>query len=269
MFKEIILAAEGNDNDNAALPFVAGLADQLKLPLAVLSVASAAEAANARRKQLEAMLAHHALKGAKIEIIEGADPAAALVEILGQRAGSLCCMATHARAPAGEAVFGSVSAKVVRAGVAPVVLFGPGFSAQRAPKTANLVVCLDSSPLSEAILPTAAAIAKGADARICLVEMVQSHPGVRAASEPVLESAYVRKQAEKLASEYGINADWEALHGKRPSDAIADFARHLPSPMIALTTHGRTGLSRLIAGSVAQRVIRHADCPVLVLRPES
>lgn len=269
MFKEIILAAEGNDNDNAALPFVAGLADQLKLPLAVLSVASDAQAVDARRKQLEAMLNQHALKDAKIEIIEGADPAATLVEILGRRAGALCCMATHARAPAGEAVFGSVSAEVVRAGVAPVVLFGPGFSAQSAPKTENLLVCMDSSPLSEAILPTAAAIAKGGGARICLVEMVQSHPGVRAASEPVLETANVRRQAEKLASEHGINADWEALHGNTPGDAIADFARHLPSAMIALTTHGRTGLSRLIAGSVAQRVIRSADCPVLVLRPDS
>lgn len=53
-----------------------------------------------------------------------------------------------------------------------------------------------------------------------------------------------------------------------PGNEIVDFAKQSGADLIVMPSHGRTGLSRLVIGSVAERVIRHAHCPVLVLRGE-
>jgi nucleotide-binding universal stress UspA family protein len=51
-----------------------------------------------------------------------------------------------------------------------------------------------------------------------------------------------------------------------PGQEIANFAKRLGADLIVLPSHGRTGISRLLIGSVAERVVRLAHCPVLVLR---
>ena len=56
------------------------------------------------------------------------------------------------------------------------------------------------------------------------------------------------------------------LHGT-PCHAIAGFAERLPAAMIAIATHGRSGLTRITMGSVATDVVRQAPCPVLITRP--
>lgn len=61
------------------------------------------------------------------------------------------------------------------------------------------------------------------------------------------------------------NVRFEVLFGP-PADEIARFAERDKSELIVLPSHGRTGLARLMIGSVAERVVRLAHCPVLVLR---
>lgn len=51
-----------------------------------------------------------------------------------------------------------------------------------------------------------------------------------------------------------------------PGHEIVDFAKEINADLIIMPSHGRTGISRLLLGSVAERVMRHADCPVMVLR---
>ena len=53
-----------------------------------------------------------------------------------------------------------------------------------------------------------------------------------------------------------------------PGLQIADYAGQVEADLIVITSHGRHGLTRFLLGSVAERVIRHAELPVLVLRPE-
>ena len=66
----------------------------------------------------------------------------------------------------------------------------------------------------------------------------------------------------------GISVEVEVLDGFDPAAQIAAAARRLGSELICMPTHGRTGLSRALLGSVAQGVLRHAEVPVLVLPPE-
>ncbi len=76
------------------------------------------------------------------------------------------------------------------------------------------------------------------------------------------EGNAARRRAERLDG-----ATWEVLHHTKPAVAIVEHAHDVGASMIAMATHGRTGLPRVVLGSVAMEIARHAPCPVLVHRP--
>jgi nucleotide-binding universal stress UspA family protein len=63
-----------------------------------------------------------------------------------------------------------------------------------------------------------------------------------------------------------VQAGWPFPGGKRPFAEIVQAAKALNVDLIVIGTHGRTGLDHLLIGSTAERVVRHAHCPVLVVR---
>ena len=79
-------------------------------------------------------------------------------------------------------------------------------------------------------------------------------------------SAAVKKNMAKLAQEHGaVGAEEQVLVGD-PGLEIADYAKKIKADLIVIPSHGYQGLKRMVLGSVAERVIRHAECSVLVLR---
>lgn len=58
------------------------------------------------------------------------------------------------------------------------------------------------------------------------------------------------------------------LRAGQPAEAIAEFARVMQADLLVIATHGRTGLARVLMGSVAEHVVRNAPCPVLVVRSD-
>ncbi len=76
-----------------------------------------------------------------------------------------------------------------------------------------------------------------------------------------------REQFSKVRDKHDFlkNVNFEAKIGD-PGLVITDYATEINAELIVIPSHGRTGLSRLLLGSVAERVIRYATCPVLVLR---
>ncbi|MGD9890365.1 MAG: universal stress protein [Dehalococcoidia bacterium] len=168
----------------------------------------------------------------------------------------------------------------------------------------KILVTLDGSHLSEAILETVAKIAAPLDAEVELftvgrldeahttpvrsayVEMIPAATatgariGVPLPSDimpPVIESrvqAMSRLEASLLdylvSSSHALNGVRVETHVKFADDAaeaIVERARQSKPDLIAMATHGRTGLSHLLAGSVCEQVIRSGVAPVLVLRP--
>ncbi|HEY2784359.1 MAG TPA: universal stress protein [Fimbriiglobus sp.] len=74
---------------------------------------------------------------------------------------------------------------------------------------------------------------------------------------------------KKVVQEFqlqGMNVSFEARVGA-PAEEIVDTAKEWKADLICLGTHGRTGLSHLLLGSVAERVVRLSPCPVLTCRP--
>jgi nucleotide-binding universal stress UspA family protein len=79
---------------------------------------------------------------------------------------------------------------------------------------------------------------------------------------------YLRQVRERELN--GIaEVDVEMVIDRYPAPAICRYARTNGVDLIVLTTHGRTGLSHLVMGSVAEAVVRYAHCPVLVMRPKT
>jgi universal stress protein A len=76
----------------------------------------------------------------------------------------------------------------------------------------------------------------------------------------------VSRLASELASTSGHSVEYETLNHTDAADAICEFAEGLRAALIVCATHGRTGLARMVVGSTAAEIIRHAPCPVLVSR---
>jgi len=135
----------------------------------------------------------------------------------------------------------------------------------------KILVPLDQSPLAEQATHVAAAIARAskADVGLVLAHEMARYDGVLAASwsdaKTPEESIYVRSVAEELAKASTVKVDACVETGK-PVDVICRRAREIGADLIVMTSHGRTGLSRMWLGSVADGVVREASVPVLMLR---
>jgi len=261
------------DESDGALRGVAlgrQLAAQLGAEPVVISVVKTAAQAEARRAVLHRMLAAQVDDDLALDVPVHDSVEACLAELAG-RDDSALCLSSHGRRPLPEMLLGSVAADVVRRASRPVLLCGPHFDARRHRRVTTLMVCVDGCRLSEAVLPHAVALAQRLGARLQLLNVVgtdatavASAAGERHAE--AMESGYVRGLARRLHDESGLAVDWEVLHGE-PGDAIVRYLADSRDALVAMTTHGRGGLSQVIAGSVAQEVLHASPCPVALLRP--
>ena len=81
---------------------------------------------------------------------------------------------------------------------------------------------------------------------------------------------HARGELDKIAEEvrgHNVSCDTDVLLG-HPSDEIVNFAKQQETDLLLITTHGRTGLQHFLLGSTAERILRHAPCPVMVVRDQ-
>lgn len=142
---------------------------------------------------------------------------------------------------------------------------------------AKILTPLDGSSLAERAVDHAAEIARGTGAQLILLQVVHAplaeapEAGQAAESAAITESAavamqYLRSVAERLAGT-GIALRCEVLDGE-PAAAILGFAHNENVDAIVMSTHGRSGLGKLIMGSVAEKVALTTRRPVMLVKPE-
>lgn len=142
-------------------------------------------------------------------------------------------------------------------------------------KLDRILAPTDLSPFAERAVSYAHSLAEkfGAELHVLhvagdLTEAARLH-GTTGVNEPTGDDDHDRWLAA-LLGEPGTVRRIEAVRiGTDVADTICQYARSQGADMIVLATHGRTGLSHLLMGSVAESVLRAAPCPVLVLRPQS
>jgi nucleotide-binding universal stress UspA family protein len=140
----------------------------------------------------------------------------------------------------------------------------------------RVLVPLDGSALAEAILPFAERVAGPLDAEVILVRVVEpispaeamASAGVVTPDTYLVREMEARRYLQDLAgrlSEKGLRVKTRVEVG-RPSDEILAAAKSAGADLVAMTTHGRSGLGRVLFGSVAEAVLRGSPLPVLMVR---
>jgi nucleotide-binding universal stress UspA family protein len=137
------------------------------------------------------------------------------------------------------------------------------------------LVPLDGSSVAESIMPFLMQIAGPLDMSVTLLRVLEPMPSVVGdGTAPVIVDdipARTREAEEYLAPlaamlrARGVNTSWAVRRG-RPDKEIVAAARDTGADLIAMSTHGRSGLGRLLFGSVAEQVLRQADVPVFMMR---
>jgi nucleotide-binding universal stress UspA family protein len=148
----------------------------------------------------------------------------------------------------------------------------------------RILVALDGSPVAEQILPHVEALAEKFGSTLVLARAIMPAAQVAALIEPsagglaldpelIDETIHAEEQEassylEHVASalrQRGLEVKTELLQGAAV-EAIVDCARDLRADLLGLTTHGRSGLGKLIFGSVAEGVLHKTPCPTLLVR---
>jgi nucleotide-binding universal stress UspA family protein len=198
----------------------------------------------------------------------------------------LIVMTSHGRTGFSRAWFGSVADGVMRHSTTPVLVLRPR-EVQRGPEAAeqlfkHVLVPVDGS--STEIIPAAVALAKCANARMTLLRIIQpipqvfleagvphtamvaivDDPATKALSETVKQQLV--EAARRVHDETGLDVEAEVIVDLPVATAIIDFARGANVDVIAMATHSGA-VSRVVLGSVADKVTRGADLPVLLYRP--
>jgi nucleotide-binding universal stress UspA family protein len=136
----------------------------------------------------------------------------------------------------------------------------------------SILVPLDGSALAEAILPEIEMLARCMQARIILLRVCRAHvfPGrdpTKAEIEVVRRAeAYLTAIRDRLAAE-GLEVEALVRYGAVAEEILTHSSRK-DIDLIAMSTHGRSGLGRWALGSVAEKIVRRSDKPVLLLRAE-
>lgn len=143
----------------------------------------------------------------------------------------------------------------------------------------RLLIPLDGSELAEQALAQVEHVAADG-AHITLLQIIQPPLPVIAAEMavplPTVSSEELRQEAETYLQTVAsrlrdrpLAVQVAVVEGDAVAETIVQYARDHGHDLILMSTHGRGGLSRLVFGSVAEAVVRHAPCPVLIVRPQA
>ena len=133
----------------------------------------------------------------------------------------------------------------------------------------HVLVATDFGAASDAALTYGRALAKRFGAQLHLLHAAENDFLHATATDPhVLKAGVARQLEERLTAEDRAERSACAVikTADQPSDAIVGYAKAARIDLIVMGTHGRTGVSHMLVGSVAERVVRTAPCPVLTVR---
>ena len=136
----------------------------------------------------------------------------------------------------------------------------------------KVLVLTDGSQNSRSALRYAVEICRNFEASLHILSVIEDMPAYATLE---VGSEFMLKVQETIKSEvvscssycetFGIVCDGEIRHGV-PYEEIINYAKEIDVDLIVMATHGHTGLSHILLGSVAEKVMRHASCPVMVTR---
>jgi nucleotide-binding universal stress UspA family protein len=300
MYSKILVPLDGSKTAEKVLPYARYLAGRFKVPVELLAVVDIAEVAShmvsekARLfdtiiddavRYLTSYLESVATTFAGTDVscsVEKGKAEDAIIEKAATDKAMLITMATHGRSGLNRFLLGSVAEKVLRGMVNPLLLIRATEEAKSEGEAMlkSVIVPLDGSELAEGVLPMAAGMAKKLDLEIELFRTYHVPYNVYGGDEGFYAANYeellagVRDEATQYLDKKA--ADLKKLGVAKvtcvakeglAADEIILLGQKTPDNLIAMSSHGRSGVKRWVLGSVAEAVVRHCGDPVLITRP--
>lgn len=296
MFDKILVPLDGSDLSKAILPYVVQVAKGAGASLVLVSVIDPSDLDDHRRI---ANVPDDALSDAQehsnnwlsgiadsikadavdvhFETVLGR-PAEAIAKMAADEGCDLVAMSTHGRSAITRGILGSVTDRIVHTASVPVLTMTPArakaYSDGR-DKLTEVLVALDGSELSELVLPYVEDIALKLSLKVTLVRVISGISAAFVAEHPYEGSTEVQTALENECNEYlqnhadrlaakGLEVERIVMRGA-PAIQILDLIRQRPHDLVVLATHGRSGINRMIMGSVAEKIIRASNDPILVV----
>lgn len=277
MYKKIVVPLDGSKLAEVALPYAEELASKMGADIILLSVLESDDLNEHERHQTYinktiAVTKYHAAKyidtsrskaikvGAATRV---GSPAEAIVQYADKGDFKLIVMATHGRSGLSRWAVGSIADKVVRSTVRqPLILIRAkdnhtDVREKRILK--KILVPLDGSRESEVVIQYISEIATKLQGEVTLLQVLP--PDNHTPEDP---EAYLQSKCREL-EEKGIAARYRVGLGSA-AEGIIDIAGELAIDMVAMSTHGRSGVSLWALGSVAQKVLLGGNTPLLLVR---
>jgi nucleotide-binding universal stress UspA family protein len=283
MYERILVPLDGSELAEQAIPYVEWLARKFNSEVIVITVCIAGDTLE------RALTEHFERRAEKIQsqgikarsaCIEG-EPATSIIDFAGKNDVSLIAISTHGRTGVSHWPLGSITNKVVQKSHIPVFLVR---SSQPVKTPADkelrkILLTLDGSQFSEAIIPYVEKLAKVMGSEVTLFRVIEPAKLPQLAAYADREKyekdfmvklkkeakRYLDKKKTALASK-GIKVNSALLEGK-PAETILQYAEDKSVNLIALTTHGFSGVTKWAYGSVASRIIEASSKPTLLVRP--
>lgn len=216
------------------------------------------------------------------QLVEGV-PGPALLEAIAGDHPDLVVMATHGRGAFRRLWLGSVADQVIRESQVPVLLIHPkgDLAAQAAPPIQRILMATDLSGESKAILAPVRDLARLVEGHVTVVHVVEAiaaanldgvlpYPVSVEGGRITDRAAAARTRLEWLAADLvaeGVPATTRVEIGGSVALTLIQLMQEAQYDILALATHGRSGFKRAVLGSVADKMIRTGEKPILILRP--
>ena len=209
------------------------------------------------------------------------NPAEQILRASEEEGCGLIAMSTHGRNLIGRSILGSVTDKVLHSSSVPVLTVTPDRAKayqEKGATLATIVAPLDGSELAERVLPYVEEMAGSLSLEVLLVRVVRMEYPSYLYTETAIQFPDFTEDIVREAGRYlegvsknlrakGLTVENRVLRGA-PAPALLNLARETTGNLIAMTTHGRSGLDRWMMGSVTEALIRGSGDPVLVVRPQ-
>jgi nucleotide-binding universal stress UspA family protein len=299
MYSKILIPLDGSKTAEKVLPYARHLAGKFKILIELLAVIDIAELAShitaERARFLDTMIDEGVrtsetylrgvaatFNGATVKCTVAKGRAEDTIIEKGETdAAMLIAMATHGRSGLNRFLLGSVAEKVLRGAANPLLLTRATEEAKSDGEAGFkiVVVPLDGSELAESILPMVAGVAKKLGLEVMLFRAYHipynayaGDDGYYAVDYDELISAvrdeaneYLDKKAADV-KKFGVEKVSVIAKEGFAGDEIIALGRKTPEGLIAMCSHGRSGVKRWVLGSVTENVVRHTTDPVLVAR---
>jgi nucleotide-binding universal stress UspA family protein len=279
MFTNILVPLDGTAQSNTALPVARTFARVSGGAITLFRACAEGELVDQIQAELARIADELASDDVRVRVVvEYGHPADKILAQVRAQNADMLVMRTHGRSGIERLVLGSVAQRVITRCQVPMVLVRPG--GRRMDQVRKILVPVDGSPGSAFALGTAIQLARSSGAAVELLEVVVPTSSYAYAGSAWADPAYVDltwdEEALAGATAYvdGLRArllerlptvGGEAVLGSNVADTIVERATKQGANLIVMSSHTLTGVARAILGSVADAVVRTADCPVLVL----